>query len=153
MSFTIDFRKFEICIMLAACNTMSVDSVFYRFGVPPATSNLKPGEMSSQRRRAQDCIGILLDLLVRDSFVNGNGVVGCADGEERYADRHDRVGGGGITVICVFGGITPSLALNCTVELVQVGDILNTLVVQIRVLQDGVLVHGYKLLHVGCKLG
>jgi len=105
----------------------------------PATSvsvTFEPGKMTSQGGRAQHRIGILLELLIWDSFVDRNWIVGSVDREKGNANCQKRIDGGCIAVIGSLSWITPGWSLNFSVEFVQIRDFPHAFHANIWILLD-----------------
>lgn len=109
-------------------------------GMPPPATNFEPRQMPAKRRRAENCVRVHGELLVGNGFLDGNWVIKGGDGQEGDADGEDGVAGGSVTVVGVFGRVTPCDGLDCAVKLVEVGDVLDAVVVDVGVFEDLLLV-------------
>ena len=152
-----------------------VEEVADRMSMPSSATHLKPRKMSAERCKAENRVGVLLDLFVRNGFLDSNlltvsstfnqvfvldslgkriyahRIISGRKSHEGNSDAQDSVTGGSIAVVGVFGGVTPGYGLHFTIELVQVGDVLYPVVVEVGVFEHGLLVVCDKLLHVGYK--
>lgn len=144
--------------------------------MPSSATELEPRKMPAERRQAEDCVGVLLDLLVRDGFLDGDlvmkvsftlthqrpitetmrdrgayRIISGRESHEGNPDTQDGITGGSIAVVGVFSGVAPCYGLHFTIKFVQISDVLYPVVVKVGVLEHRLLVVCDELLHVGCK--
>lgn len=115
--------------------------------MPPAAADLEPAEVAPERRGAQHGVGVLGGLAVRQGLPRGDGVVGGVERQQRHAHGQDRVHARRVPVVRLLRRVPPRRALVRPVELVQVRQLRQLVVVDVRVLLDLLLVRGRELPH------
>jgi hypothetical protein len=123
----------DLCRVSKLGSTISSETA-YRASVPSPSTNLEPGEMASQGGSTENGVGVLLELSVRYSFLNGNlsalsafmhyqeevsahGIILCGNGEEGNLDGQNSIARRGISIVSCFCWIAPCNSPGANVSL------------------------------------
>lgn len=117
--------------------------------MPSSTTPLKPAQMSTSTGRTHHYARIQPDLIVRNSFISGNGIVLRMQAESRDPDIEHRVYGASVTIVGVLGRIAPSGTLDFAIEFMKVLDAAYALGAEGCVLNDLLAVLFEQLSHRG----
>lgn len=124
-SWAIFCRKLTAFAALASGQRLDdIGTITYRFRKPSLASEFEPAEVAAHAGRTKDGVGILLELFVRNRFIDGNldmvswyatrrawmvtyGVILSMDREERDLYVEEGICRGGISVVGPLRRVTP----------------------------------------------